>query len=102
MAGPSLGHSTPSRSVARHRRTPPNADCPHGSVAHSVGITVSAENVAVRNVTVLGFGTCYKSHQDEDGNEGKRLVLDHMNGDCNLGISILDLPSATQFSGFDI
>jgi len=79
---------------------PPIRQC--GPASGSVGITIKAENVAVRNVTVLGFGTCYYSTQVMGVGAGKRPVIDHLNGDCDTGIVIDQSPDATQFNGFDV
>jgi hypothetical protein len=59
-----------------------SAFAPGGPAAGSVGISIGTDHDTVRNVTVLGFGTCYSL----DG--GVRPVIDHLVGDCNTGISI--------------
>src|SRR5205085_2353512 len=64
-------------------------------------LKLTGDHVAVRNVTVLGFGICYKSFKGDNG-AGKHLEIDHLRGDCDTGISIDQSPSASQFSGFSI
>lgn len=72
-----------------------------GPAASSTGISVSAENTVVRNVAVLGFGTCYAS-SSSGGATGKRIAINRLAGDCNTGIKIDGSPDATQFYGYMI
>lgn len=71
-----------------------------GQASTSKGITVSAENTMVRNVTVLGFGTCYSSEMVVKS--GKRHNIDHLLGDCDVGISVENDPGAAQFDNYII
>jgi hypothetical protein len=70
---------------------------PGGPAASSTGITVTADHVIVRNVTVLGFGTCYSL--PDQGATRSRPVIEHLSGDCNTGISIINSnnPHANSF-----
>lgn len=61
-----------------------SAFAPGGPAAGSVGISIGTDHDTVRNVTVLGFGTCYSLEG------GVRPIIDHLVGDCNTGISITD------------
>jgi hypothetical protein len=78
-----------------------------GPASASVGIHLTrSEHLTVRNVTVLGFGTCYKSDDSDDpsgGNKpGKRLVTDHLLCDGDTGINVHNSPEATQFNAFSV
>ena len=57
---------------------------PGGPAYGATGISITADHVAVRNVAVLGFGTCYSVYG------GVRPVIDHLTGDCNTGMSIIN------------
>lgn len=59
-----------------------------GPAAGSVGISIQADHATIRNVTVLGFGTCYSL--SNGSNTESRPVIDHLIGDCNTGISIVN------------
>lgn len=66
-----------------------------GAAAGSVGITITNGHATVRDVTVLGFDTCYSV------NGGPSPIIENLQGDCHTGITIAgsDVP---HINGFDI
>jgi hypothetical protein len=58
---------------------PPVKQC--GPASASVGITVTASQNAVRNVSVLGFGKCVEG-------TGARIMLEALSGDCWLALEL--------------
>jgi hypothetical protein len=76
-----------------------------GPASASIGIHLTtAEHLTVRNVTVLGFGTCYEAGNDKNTppKAGSRLVIDHLICDGDTGVSVDNSPNATQFNGIAI
>jgi hypothetical protein len=59
-----------------------------GPASSRKGISISADHVTVRNVTVLGFGTCYSLLGADV--TAARPIIDHLVGDCDTGISIVN------------
>jgi hypothetical protein len=99
---PELAGSTPFLRQAMNEASafnpnPSSAYSGGGPAGNSIGIYAAGDHVAVRNVTVLGFGTCYESDTG-----GKRLEMDYLMGDCNTGVSINHSPDFTRFNAFDI
>ncbi len=65
----------------------PGTCAPHcGPAAGSTGVTVDGSHAIVRDVTVLGFGTCISIGTESTSGPG--AIVDQVTGDCNTGIHI--------------
>src|SRR6185312_13897292 len=68
-----------------------------GPASNSVAITITGDKDAVRNVTALGFGKCYSTAAG-----GKGMMIEHLDGDCDGGVSIDGSHEPTQIDGIYI
>lgn len=60
-----------------------------GPAAASAGVTLdSASNAAVRDLTILGFGTCLLLGNPSTDTAAPGAVVDDIQGDCNTGVEV--------------
>jgi hypothetical protein len=61
---------------------------PNHPAGCSTGVAIAGDHATLRDVSILGFGTCYFVNNGE--HVAVRPVIDHMAGDCDTGLSFLN------------